>query len=103
MAPAASACSAALTLPLPNYSKQVKLCLVVNKMDRLILELCLTPAEAYERLKAIIAHINMIISSFHSEQYISGGGWGAGAGLAAVVGSWKRSGSAERAAAGACC
>ena len=46
----------------------------MNKMDRLILELCLTPAEAYERLKAIIAHVNMIISSFHSEQYISGGG-----------------------------
>ena len=52
---------------------QVKLCLVVNKIDRLILELCLTPLEAYERLKAIIAHVNMIVSSFHSEKYISGG------------------------------
>ena len=65
------------TSPFPfpiSVSLQVKLCLVVNKMDRLILELCLTPAEAYERLKAIIAHVNMIISSFHSEQYISGGG-----------------------------
>ncbi len=51
---------------------QVKLCLVVNKIDRLILELCLTPLEAYERLKAIIAHVNMIVSSFHSEKYISG-------------------------------
>jgi len=46
---------------------------VVNKVDRLILELCLTPAEAYERLQAIIAHVNMIVSSFHSEKYISGG------------------------------
>jgi translation elongation factor EF-G len=51
---------------------QVRLCLVINKVDRLILELCLTPREAYERLKAIIAHVNMIVSSFHSEKYISG-------------------------------
>lgn len=51
---------------------QVKLCLVVNKVDRLILELRLTPGEAYERLRAIIAHANMIVSSFRSEQYISG-------------------------------
>ena len=48
---------------------------MVNKLDRLILELCLTPLEAYERLKAIIAHVNMIVSSFHSEKYISGGRW----------------------------
>ena len=58
--------------PPPPPCSQVKLCLVINKVDRLILELCLTPAEAYERLKAIIAHANMIVSSFHSEQYISG-------------------------------
>lgn len=53
------------------WEEKVRLCLVVNKVDRLILELCLTPAEAYERLKAIIAHVNMIVSSFHSEKYIS--------------------------------
>ncbi|KAL4448964.1 hypothetical protein ABPG77_007681 [Micractinium sp. CCAP 211/92] len=53
------------------WEEKVKLCLVINKLDRLILELCLTPAEAYERLKAIIAHVNMIVSSFHSEKYIS--------------------------------
>lgn len=63
-------------MPPPPFP-QVKLCLVVNKLDRLILELCLTPAEAYERLKAIIAHVNMIVSSFHSEKYISGGWVGA--------------------------
>lgn len=60
-----------LCLP-PSPSPQVKLCLVVNKIDRLILELCLTPLEAYERLKSIIAHVNMIVSSFHSEKFISG-------------------------------
>ena len=53
---------------------QVRLCLVVNKVDRLILELCLTPLEAYERLKAIIAHVNMIVSAFHSEKFMSGAG-----------------------------
>lgn len=58
--------------PPPPTPRQVKLCLVINKVDRLILELCLTPAEAYDRLKAIIAHVNMIVSSFHSEKYISG-------------------------------
>ena len=42
------------------------MCLVVNKVDRLILELRLTPGEAYERIKSIIAHVNMIVSSFQS-------------------------------------
>ena len=50
---------------------QVKLCLVINKMDRLIQELHLTPAEAYERLSSIVTHVNMIISSFQSEQFIT--------------------------------
>ena len=31
----------------------------------------LTPAEAYERLKAIVAHVNMIVSAFSSEAFIS--------------------------------
>lgn len=60
------------TLPSSLPLSQVQLCLVVNKIDRLILELCLTPLEAYERLKSIIAHVNMIVSSFQSEKFISG-------------------------------
>ncbi len=50
---------------------QVRLCLVINKMDRLILELGLSPGEAYTRLKGIITHVNMIVSAFQSEQHIS--------------------------------
>lgn len=50
---------------------QVQLCLVLNKIDRLILELCLTPQEAYGRMCAIVAHVNMIVSSFQSERFIS--------------------------------
>jgi hypothetical protein len=53
--------------PLP----QVRPCLFINKLDRLVLELQLEPAEAYERLAAIVAHANMIVSAFDSEQYIS--------------------------------
>ncbi len=50
---------------------QVKLCLVINKLDRLIMELRLTPAEAYTRLRGILTHVNMIISAFQSERFIS--------------------------------
>lgn len=57
--------------PEANLDAQVKLCLVINKVDRLIQELHLTPAEAYERLKAIVAHANMVVSSFQSEQFLT--------------------------------
>ena len=50
---------------------QVKMCLVINKVDRLILELGLTPGEAYTRMRGIITHVNMILSAFQSEQHIS--------------------------------
>lgn len=47
------------------------MCLVINKIDRLILELELSPNEAYTRIAAIVSHVNMIISSFESEKFIS--------------------------------
>lgn len=50
---------------------QVRLTLVLNKIDRLILEVKLTPEQAYERMKAIITQVNMIVSTFQSEQDIS--------------------------------
>lgn len=46
-------------------------CLVLNKLDRLILELKLTPLEAYNRMKTIIGEVNNIISAFRSEKYLS--------------------------------
>ncbi|KAG0613109.1 hypothetical protein M758_6G077800 [Ceratodon purpureus] len=46
-------------------------CLVLNKLDRLILELKLTPLEAYNRMKAIIGEVNNIINAFRSEKYLS--------------------------------
>lgn len=56
---------------LDRSSLQVELTLVINKVDRLILELRLTPEQAYERMKAIITQVNMIVSAFQSEKYIS--------------------------------
>ena len=45
--------------------------LVLNKVDRLISELCLTPEEAYQRLRRVVADVNLLIGTFRSEEYIS--------------------------------
>ena len=47
------------------------MCLVINKMDRLIHEVKMSPEEAYTRVRGIITHVNMILSAFQSEQHIS--------------------------------
>ena len=44
---------------------------MINKVDRLVLEVGASPAEAYERMRGIVAHVNMILSAFRSEQLIS--------------------------------
>ncbi|XP_051117154.1 uncharacterized protein LOC127241925 [Andrographis paniculata] len=46
-------------------------CLVLNKVDRLISELRLSPMEAYTRLLRIIHEVNGIISAYKSEKYLS--------------------------------
>ncbi|CAN0842523.1 Elongation factor-like GTPase 1 [Linum grandiflorum] len=46
-------------------------CLVLNKIDRLIGELELTPMEAYTRLLRIVHEVNVIISGYNSEKYLS--------------------------------
>ncbi|GBG91742.1 hypothetical protein CBR_g53556 [Chara braunii] len=53
------------------WEERVKPCLVINKVDRLITELKMTPMEAYERMKSIIVEVNGIISAFRSERYMS--------------------------------
>lgn len=52
-------------------ASQVKMCLVINKIDRLVLEVGMSAAEAAERLRAIVARVNGIVSAFTSEKYIS--------------------------------
>ncbi|KIY98160.1 hypothetical protein MNEG_9798, partial [Monoraphidium neglectum] len=44
---------------------------MINKIDRLILELHLSPSEAAQRLAAIVHHANMIWSAFDSEAFLS--------------------------------
>ncbi|KAL3630208.1 hypothetical protein CASFOL_023192 [Castilleja foliolosa] len=46
-------------------------CLVLNKVDRLICELRLSPLEAYNRLLKIIHEVNGIVSAYKSEKYLS--------------------------------
>ena len=44
---------------------------MINKIDRLIQEWRMQPQEAYDRIRAIVAHVNMIVSAFQSERFIS--------------------------------
>lgn len=46
-------------------------CLVLNKIDRLICELGLSPMEAYTRLLRIVHEVNGIMSGYKSEKYLS--------------------------------
>ncbi|XP_068319514.1 uncharacterized protein [Pyrus communis] len=46
-------------------------CLVLNKIDRLISELKLSPMEAYTRLVRIVHEVNWIVSAYKSEKYLS--------------------------------
>ncbi|KAI5678531.1 hypothetical protein M9H77_09481 [Catharanthus roseus] len=46
-------------------------CLVLNKIDRLICELRLSPMEAYNRLQRIVHEVNGIVSAYKSEKYLS--------------------------------
>ncbi|XP_057535013.1 uncharacterized protein LOC130813243 isoform X1 [Amaranthus tricolor] len=46
-------------------------CLVLNKIDRLICELKMTPMEAYTRLWKIVLEVNSIVSGYKSEKYLS--------------------------------
>ncbi|XP_059641161.1 uncharacterized protein LOC132283253 [Cornus florida] len=46
-------------------------CLVLNKIDRLICELKLSPMEAYIRLQRIVHEVNGIVSAYKSEKYLS--------------------------------
>ncbi|KAG2498450.1 hypothetical protein HYH03_003706 [Edaphochlamys debaryana] len=52
------------------YEERVRPVLMVNKLDRLILELRLSPEEAYGRLTDIVTHANMVWSAFASERYL---------------------------------
>ncbi|GMN47137.1 hypothetical protein TIFTF001_016312 [Ficus carica] len=54
-----------------SWIEKVTPCLVLNKIDRLITELKLSPMEAYTRLLRIVHEVNGIMSAFKSEKYLS--------------------------------
>ncbi|KAF8681672.1 hypothetical protein HU200_045098 [Digitaria exilis] len=53
------------------FVERLRPCLVLNKIDRLITELSLTPAEAYMRLQRIVSDVNSIYSALRSHSYFS--------------------------------
>jgi len=53
------------------FIERLQPCLVLNKIDRLITELSLTPDEAYARLHRIISDVNSIYSAMRSHSYFS--------------------------------
>ncbi|XP_062215045.1 uncharacterized protein LOC133915767 [Phragmites australis] len=53
------------------FVERLRPCLVLNKLDRLITELHLTPAEAYAKLHRIVSDVNSIYSALRSHSYFS--------------------------------
>lgn len=49
--------------------ENIKITLVVNKIDRLILELRIPPADAYYKIKHTIEEINTFIRSVRDDYY----------------------------------
>lgn len=54
-----------------SWIEKLTPCLVLNKIDRLIYELKLSPVEAYNRLLRIVHEVNGIMSTYKSEKYLS--------------------------------
>eukprot|EP01117_Protostelium_nocturnum_P017384 TRINITY_DN7082_c0_g1_i2.p1 TRINITY_DN7082_c0_g1~~TRINITY_DN7082_c0_g1_i2.p1 ORF type:complete len:1036 (+),score=475.65 TRINITY_DN7082_c0_g1_i2:122-3229(+) len=51
------------------WNEKVRPCLVINKLDRLINELKLTPLEAYDHLKRILSQVNDIVATLFSVEW----------------------------------
>ncbi|EFA85140.1 elongation factor Tu domain-containing protein [Heterostelium album PN500] len=52
------------------YQERVRPCLVINKIDRLITEVNMTPLEAYQHIKKVIEQVNAITGTLSSEEII---------------------------------
>lgn len=59
-------CSQTITVLRQCWIDKLKPILVLNKIDRLISELRLSPAEAYTHLSKVIEQVNSVIGSFYS-------------------------------------
>ncbi|RDW94730.1 p-loop containing nucleoside triphosphate hydrolase-27 [Coleophoma crateriformis] len=57
-------CSQTVTVLRQTWVEHMKPLLVINKMDRLITELKMTPAEAYTHLSQLLEQVNAVLGSF---------------------------------------
>ncbi|KAK2592562.1 Cytoplasmic GTPase/eEF2-like protein (ribosomal biogenesis) [Conoideocrella luteorostrata] len=57
-------CSQTVTVLRQTWIEKLKPLLVINKMDRLITELKMTPAEAYVHLSKLLEQVNAVLGSF---------------------------------------
>ncbi|OAJ41599.1 hypothetical protein BDV3_006552 [Batrachochytrium dendrobatidis] len=60
-------CTQTHTVLRQAWTDKVKPILVLNKIDRLITELKMTPSEAYTQLNQILEQVNAVLGSFYSE------------------------------------
>ncbi|KAJ5755165.1 hypothetical protein N7533_004708 [Penicillium manginii] len=58
-------CSQTVTVLRQTWVEKLKPILVINKMDRLITELMMSPSEAYSHLSRLLEQINAVIGSFY--------------------------------------
>jgi len=64
-------CSQTITVLKQSWGEKVRLCLVLNKIDRLVKELGKSPAEAYQQLTRIIEEVNAVIGGLIAERQLS--------------------------------
>ncbi|KAI6874525.1 elongation factor Tu, partial [Hortaea werneckii] len=57
-------CSQTVTVLRQTWTEKLRPLLVINKMDRLITELKLTPSEAYTHLSKLLEQVNAVMGSF---------------------------------------
>lgn len=58
-------CSQTVTVLRQTWVEQLKPILVINKMDRLVSELKMSPSEAYAHLSRLLEQVNAVIGSFY--------------------------------------
>jgi ribosome assembly protein 1 len=58
-------CSQTVTVLRQTWVEQLKPILVINKMDRLVTELMMSPSEAYSHLSRLLEQVNAVIGSFY--------------------------------------
>ncbi|KAL6399042.1 Ribosome assembly protein 1 [Ilyonectria robusta] len=57
-------CSQTVTVLRQTWTEKLRPVLVINKMDRLVTELKMTPAEAYVHLSNLVGQVNAVLGSF---------------------------------------